>query len=283
MVSTFNKRNIILILSLVCFAIFIVAAIANALEEAKILNLRNANDSLMAIIELKKESGGNYNKAKADHIEMLRQYVGHMDSRDLSFLFQLPPFSNKNVTKELERAVEDLEKADQLNARKAIENASNSIAKFLAQSKSFTSEPITTFEPEVIPQELQTVTKKALADSHEKVEKYADDSNMTNAEKACWTNRKAIAYVYLCRFGLQNFVDQEELRTFRTDMNRCIYYNRVLQQTSISEEERTRLTEYSNSDIRRLQLLQAIIDNDIQQAQTLLLIAVEEVFPGTEF
>jgi len=256
---------------------------AKAWRQTNALNLRNATDSLMPLIELKSESRDNYPKAKADHAEMLRQYVGHMNSRHLSFLLQLSPFSNKNVMKELERAVEDLEKADQLNARVAIEKASTSIAKFLAQSKLLTGKPVTAFEPEVIPQELQTSTKKAIADSHEKAEQYADEPNMANSEKACWANRKAIAYAYLCRFGLQQVVNQEDIRTFRTDMNRCIYYNRVLQQTGISVEERTRLTEYSNSDIRRLQLLQAIIDNDIQHAQVLLLIAVKEAFPHTQF
>jgi len=281
---TAHKKRIVIYLSvwLVILSSFLFMG-AKAYRQADQLILCNATDTLMALIEIKAEAGGNYIKAKADHVEMLRQYVGHMDSRHLSFLLKLPPFSNKNVAKELDRVAEDLNNVDPLNAREAIETASKSIAEFLSQLKPFTGEPITTCGPEVVSQELKSAIKNSLQQSHEKIEIFANDPNMTNSEEACWANRRAAAYLYLARFGYHEIVSQEELRRFRTDMNRCVYYNRVLQQTDISEKERTRLIEYSNSEIRRLQLLQAIMDNNIQQAQLLLLIAIKDAFPNNQF
>jgi len=80
-------------------------------------------------------------------------------------------------------------------------------------------------------------------------------------------NRKAIVYLCLARFNYQEIVDEEELRRFRTDINRTVYYNRVLQKTYEEDNPNYKLLgEYSDSELRRLGLLQAIIYNDIHQA-----------------
>lgn len=275
---------------LVCLVIICVLFLGNKVfGEAKKLNLRNATDSLMLLIELATEAGDDYANAKTVHAKLLRDYVGHMEQRDLHWLLRLPPFSKKNVAKVLKRVAEDLEKADQLNAREEIKSASETIAQFLTESKPFTSEPISTFEPEVISEEIRDVLKESLIGSHEKVERYANANEsltVDDAKAACMANRRAIVYLYLARFGYQEIVNQEELKTFRTDINRTIYYNRVLQESDTvkgSEEEECsdywRLTRYSDSELRRLRLLQAIIDNDIQQAQVLLQIAIKKAIP----
>ena len=262
--------------------------VAKAWGEAKTLNLRNATDSLMPLIELRKESGGHYDKAKADHVDMLNRYVRNMESRELSFLLKLPPFSNKNVAKELEHVAKVLQEDE--NSCEAIAKAAESIAKFLDRSKLCEGKPVISFKTEVISEELKNAIKDSLRESQEKVEIYANDPNVDNSEDACWANRKVIVYLYLARFGYQQVVSQEELRTFRTDMNRCIYYNRLLQRTDavkvgkgVKGSDHWRLGKYSDSEVRRLQLLQAIMDDDIQQAQILLLIAVIEAFPHTQF
>jgi hypothetical protein len=182
----------------------------------------------------------------------------------------------------LKRVAGDLTKADQSNAREAIEAASETIAKFVW--KLLPAEPISTFGLEAVSKETLTAIESSLKESSENVQIYAADPNVTKAETACMANRKAIVYLYLARFGYQQIVNEEELRTFRTDINRTIYYNRILQEQGADKDrsDYCRLDKYSDSERRRLRLLQAIIDNDIQQAQVLLQIALIEAIPDIQ-
>lgn len=260
------------------------------------MNSRNAADSLMLLVELEDECGGDYIQAKAAHAEILHKYVRHMESRQPYHLLLLPPFSKNNIVKELKRAAKDLggelspesEADQQKEARKKIEAASEAIAGFFSKSKPFTDEPIITFGPETetISEEIRTAIKESLKESHEKAEMYADDPNMANSEAAHQASRKAMVYLYLARHGCQGIVSQETLRQFRTDMNRAVYYNRVLQQTDaikggegVKDSDYWLLDRRSVSEILWLRLLQLIIDNDIQQAQGLLRIALKRPFP----
>lgn len=234
---------------------------------------RNASDTLILLVELATESGDKYIQAKTLFAELLQAYAKHMEQRELYWLLRLPPFSKKNVVKELKRVADDLENTAQTNTRDAIDVAQKSIAEFLIKSKLFTAEPIVTLEPEVIPDDIQGHIRNSLDDTHKKTERYANNEQRTldDARAVCMANRKAIVCLYLSRFNYQEIVDEEELRRFRTDINRTIYYNQVLQKTYEEDNPNYKLLGgYSDSELRRLGLLQAIIDNDIQQAQDLL-------------
>lgn len=252
---------------------------AKVWRRAEVLNLRNASDSLILLIEFKTEPGMDYIQAKADYAEMLHKYIRHMESRGDSFLIRLPPFSKNNIVKVLEWAAEDLEEGlsseketdQQKEARKKIEAASEAIARFFNKSKLFIDEPIITFEVKPFSEEIRTAIKESLEEAHKKADMYEDDTNMANFEAVYQANRKAIVYLYLVRCGWQGIVSQEEIRRFRADIDRCIYYNRVLQRSPVVKNgEGTKgsshwlLGEYLNSEIRRLRILQCIIDNEIQ-------------------
>lgn len=253
---------------------------------------RNANDVLVLLSELATESGDDYIQAKSIHAEMLREYVEHMEKRSLSGLLALlhPKLS---PSKQLAHIVADLgeplrlsqgREADRQNeARKKIEAATMAIAQFFIRLEQFSGIRIITFRSEVISEELRNAIKISLVEAHEIVGECAENPTVDSAEAACMANRKAMVYLYLARFGYQDFVNQEELKKFRRDINRTIYYNRVLQQTYKEDDpNHKRLGAYSNSELRRLRLLQAIIDNDIQQAREVLKTAIEEAIPGIE-
>ncbi len=260
----------------------------NASRRAKTLALRNATDSLMLLIELASESGDDHAEDKAAlFVELLLTYAEHMEHRDSHWIFRFPLFSKNNAVEELKLAAKYLKKADQKNASEVINEASKSLTQFLNESKPFTDDPIITFEPELISEKIQNAIKESLEGAHEKAERYANEvRTVDDAKTLCMANRKAIVYLYLARFGHQQIVEQEKLRRFRTDLNRTINYNQLLQQPDnmdISEKDRSQLSEYSNSEIRRLQLLQAIMNNDIQQAQLLLQEEVIKAVPDIQF
>lgn len=205
--TTHKKRIIILVsvcLMILCSLLLIGAKTA---EKAKTLNLRNATDSLMPLVELATESGGKYGgnhiRAMDSHADMIHKYVYHMNERQLSFLLRMPPFSRKNVVKCLKEVANELGKDafSKDEARKKIQKASKTIAQFLTELELFTEEQTIAIEPEVMSEEIQKELKKSLKEAHDAAEKYAKDPNVPNAEMACMTNRRAIVFLYLARFG----------------------------------------------------------------------------------
>lgn len=161
-------------------------------------------------------------------------------------------------------------------ARDKRDQASKEIAEYLKEWNFFSEKSAIIFEPEVMSEEIQAIIAYEFKDAHEKAEIYADNPNLPNAEAACISNRRAIVFLYLARFGYQDFIDMDALKTFRTDINRTLYYNRVLQQSdpirqgkdlkgqAYENSDYAALDTHSDSELRRLRLLQAIIDNDVQ-------------------
>lgn len=289
MAFTTNKKMIIIWVS-ACLMVFCSAWLmyTKADRKAQMLNLRNTTDSLMLLTELASESGDDYTNKVALFKELMLDYTEHMKQRNLHWLIQLPPFSKKNVAKELKRAAEYL--ADDRNPSEAIEKASKSISEFLNESKPFTGEPIVTSEPEAISQEIRDALRNSLVKVHEKAEIYSNDASVANSASACMANRRAIIYLYLARFGYEEIVSQDDLKKFRTDLNRTIYYNQFLQKTDaikggtgIYDSDYSRLDRYSISELRRLRLLQAIIDKDFLRVQILLQIAIKNAIPDGQF
>lgn len=277
--TTFN-RNRIIIRASVCLMVLssVLLVGAKTSREAKTLTLRNATDSLMALAELATEGGGRYTEAQKSHTELVQSYVDHMNSRYVPILLRVLPFSRKNVVKRLAEIAEDLAKTvpsgddnvAQDKARENIERVAESFAKFLTESELLTSEPITAFEPEVMSREIQDAIRNSLVEAHEKAEIYIKDPNIANADQACMTNRRAIVYLYLARFGYQEIIGEEELKKFRTDISRTVYQNRVLQQSAAIKggkgtkgSDYSMLEKHSDSERRRLRILKAMQVNDI--------------------
>lgn len=297
--NSITHKGRIIISLLVCLVIvsflFLVGKVSG---EAKKLALRNATDCLMPLIELATESGGNYGgshiEAMKSHAEMIQDYVNHMKerNRDLPFLLRLTSFSGRKIVKGLEQVAEELSKgADSKDeARKKIEQAAESMVQFLIELELFAKQPTTGFEAELMSNGIGEALKKSLKDAHDAAERYAKDPNVPNAEQACMTNREGIVYLYMARFGYEEIIDEEDLRTFHADINRAIYYNGLLLQHPAVQSGKDRpdsnyelLSKHTDSEVRRLRLLQTIIDNDIEQTQALLRIAIKKAFPAIQF
>lgn len=284
-----NKEKNIIIVMAVCFMVICSSLLVTArdLRGSDALNLRNATDSLILLVELATESSENYIQAKADHIEMLGKYVKHMENRHKPWAFVL----KNDITVELKLAIKKLgedekEANQQAEAIAKIKIASKTIAEFLDKHKLLMDEPVVGSEFEVVSKEMQTTIRKLLDEAHKKTQAYIDDLNMINSEVAYRANRKVMVYLYLVRFewfGLK--IDAwKEFRNFRGDINRTIYWNRLLMKRSgITEKERLRLTKCSANELRHLRLLHAIIDDDMREAHSWLKIAIKEAFPDVQF
>lgn len=306
-ITKYNKKIIFWIL--ICLTLLLSSLIMGnkAWRHVETLASRNAAYSLMPLVTLAElgaedggHYGGSYTTAQKSYAEMFQLYVDHTKNRDTPFLLKLLPFSQKNIVKCLEKVAEELKKesSSEEESREKIERAAVSIAQFFSESGLLTNEPVITLEPEVMSQEIRDKIGNALKEAHEKAEIFAHNSNIANSEEACMSNRRAIVYLYLARFGYDDFIAEEKLKQFRADTNRTIYYNRLLRQHDVIKAEydnaikagkRVDRTNYamlekrSDSEVRRLRLLQAIIDNDIQEARDLSQIAIMEAMPEISF
>lgn len=294
--NTIRIIVIMVCLLVICFVLFIKArdlkGLGSSSKELNALNSRNATDSLILLTELATESSGDYVRAKADHIEMLRKYVKHMRNRHKPWVFVL----KNDITEELKLTIKKLEKDEkeanqQMEACVKIKIASKAIAEFLNKHKLFIDEPIVNSNPEAISKKIQTAIRDSLDEAHKKTKIYVNDVNMVNSEAAYRANRKAIVYLYLVRFEFRlewfsessKIITSEKLRTLRGDINRTIYWNRVLERSNITEEERSRLTKCSVNELRHLRLLRGMIDNDMKEVHFWLKLAIKQAFPDVQF
>ena len=163
------------------------------------------------------------------------------------------------------------------------------------------SKPITILRDKNIPDGLREKVDKALDISHNKTKDYAlgmDNNNIAikervkNAEFACLESRRAISLSLLVSLIYEDFfVTTTKLDRFWEDIERIIYYNNLLCKSltndlsdlTLKSEERKfaegtieRLESYSQSEHRRQDILQAVIDDDMQKAQKLLLAAMRK-------
>lgn len=243
-------------------------------EELNALRSYDATDSFMLLAELATESSKDYTQAKADHLELMRCYIKTMKQR----------YKPSDVAKELTFLTKEIEKkgsgADQNREDcEKIKVASERMAEFLNKHKLFLNAPVIYAGEEVISEETKAVISRVLEDASEKTQEYINDLNMANAEIAYRANRKAIVYLYLFRSELSEIITEEGVRDLRGDINRAIYWNRVLKKSISAEEERQQLTNLSENELRHLRVLHSIITDDMREAHIWLQIAIKKAFP----
>jgi hypothetical protein len=312
--SSSPNRKITLVVA--CAFLVVVSSwvlVSKVVSQENAMVLRNANDSLVPFVELATESGGTdgrgFRKAQKSHAKMIQQYVAYMKMRDVSFLLRLSSFSrNNNVLTQWEEIAaklnNNIDASSEDEARKNIKEAAALLAKFFSKSDVFTKTKGVTSElkPEVMSKEIQQIVRDAFKEAHIKAKEYANavesfvsiSKALDLSEEACMSNRIAATYLNLARFGYQNFLKKEVLEEFRTDISRSIYYNRFLQQIPEVQVDKDnvdsvfqKLQIHTSSELRRLDWLQAIMDMDMQKAQTLmqrtLIIALKKDFPDLHF
>jgi hypothetical protein len=226
----------------------------------------------MILDEMKNEAGKNYIKAREDYIYLLGIFREHMEMRNYSLLLRVL-YPELSPNKQLTSSLANLDKPEtQDDAEKQIKEASKAIEKFISESRKFAGTQVSMPSHHDMPVKLLSVVKSALDDSKTHVEKYGKNLTMLNSQVTCRRNRIAAALAYLTRCAYQDFRGLDgELRQFRGDINRTIYYNDVLKgKKEISKEDRGRLEKYSNSEMRRLKIVNALLGRDSDRAVSLL-------------
>jgi len=295
------KTNILLFVA----AFFLVVSFSNQRSRAKIaqeeFTLRMGYPILVPLIELKSESGLAYDVAIKAHHELLRRYIKAVEDRRPPLPLRLFSFSSKTINlKEMKRLENELgkplkdEKGELLlgekkndEARRRIEKEfKKTAAKLLVELQQLLSKTIIPSRRKEIPAGLREDVAKVLKESHDKVEVYISGINnisinesLDSSGLACHENRKAASLSFFASYMYEDFfVDKEileMLERFKEDIDKTIRCNNVLSKSLSSDVEAgRRLRRYTESEVRRRDIAQAIIDDDMQEAQKLLLAAM---------
>lgn len=292
------KTNILL-----CIAMFfLVFSFSNQHSRAKMaqeeFTLRMGYPILVPLIELKSESGLAYVTAIEAHHKSLSQYIEAAEDCQPPLPLRLFSFSSKTINfKELKRLKNELgkplvgkEKNDE--ACRRIEKLKTTASDRLVELQQLLSKPIILLRRKKIPAGLQEDVVKVLKESHDKLETYisgikndiALKESVVNSALACHENRKAASLSFLVSYMYEDFfVNNKMLTRLREDIDLTIDYNNALYKLLPSgDEAKGRLKLYSQSEVRRRDIMQAIIDDDMQKAQELLLAAMDKAISQEE-
>ena len=289
MINWIRSQQIVIIFT--CLVIICVSIPVMLYANANLPELvrRNADDGgmLMLLVEMQHEAGLDYIEAKKDYEYLLVKFREYMEERNCSLLLRVlyPELSpRKQLTLALAELSEPIDGQEQ--AQEKINEATETIRQFVSKSQEFAGTKVSISELHDCPDELLNEAKSALDDSRKYVEIFGNNPNIPNSQETCRKNRVAIALAYLIRCVLQDFDSlDDELRQFRGDINRTIYYNKILMKNNADllaseqlpdvrkkelEKENALLEKYTANGHRRLVIVNALLDKDIHITEDFL-------------
>ena len=271
---------------------------SDKLAKGCVLSKRYINDGLLLYNELANESGNNFLKARTIHAGLLSMYVKEMKARQqLDYTAALLTDEAAGILENLNSIRESLAESvpedvpdPNVWAKSNIKEASKQVGKLLSNFESYLKDPFVLDEFEELGEKCRKDFYAALENVKVKIRIYIKYPTIKNAEELCQANRRAIVYLFISRFARfedpgesaetsNKGLDLRVVRQFRGDINRTIYWNRVLKRKKKGSKDASLLTAYSASELRRLRIVQAVLDNDMREAQALLLIAFRANFP----
>ncbi len=309
-----TKTYLILVFLVSCIFFSFSIQLIHAKAKQKELIQRDVLLILNPLIEIKAESVdapvgascGAYDLAIKIHYQLLTESLNHINDsqRKLPLLSRAIFFPLKMInTKKLKKIQNELDETQpsENDPEVRVNNASKTSGELLIELQKLLSKPITILRDKNIPDGLREKVDKALDISHNKTKDYAlgmDNNSIAieerviNAEFACLESRRAISLSLLVSLIYEDFfVTTTKLDRFWEDIERIIYYNNLLCKSltndlsdlTLKSEERKFvegtiecLESYSQSEHRRQDILQAVINDDMQKAQKLLLAAMRK-------
>lgn len=237
---------------------------------------QNSYDMHMLATEQLNELGPGFANESKQYAEIIRRYTEHLEQRNLAPLLRVlyPTYSPKKALASLLPSLEGVE--DEEEAKKAIWQAGVTSNQLYKLGKRFPRSPILWFKSEVVPDQLLTALDNALAESTKLTSKLENDPNRDAAIAACRANRKAILLLFLARLGYDN---KEKIERFLSDVERARDCTLLLAERTVkNKKDQEFLYETARSENRRVKILRAMLDNNMDKVCDLLREAIEEAF-----
>lgn len=268
---------------------------------------RYVSESLLFYNELASESGIDFVKARRVHADLLSiylkarkaDYVNAVFTDEVAKGFLKDLESIKNALERDIKNVPEAKKNPNAWAKGDIKEASERLHGILMGFEPYLETPFDLAGFEVLGVKCRDDLGIALSDVKAKLRVYIQhltaekaDNHVTvrEAEKLCEANRRGIVLLFLARFAdfegrtakgqpSKMGLGLKALRQFRGDINRTIYWNRILEKRLKGSDEASVLAKYSASELRRLRVLRAVLNRDMREAQYLLLVAFKKSVP----
>lgn len=237
---------------------------------------QNSYDMHMLATEQLNELGPGFANESKQYAEMIRRYTEHLEQRNFAPLLRLlyPAYSPKKTLASLLPSLEGVE--DEEEAKKAIWQAGITSNQLYKLGKRFPRSPIEWFKSEVVSDQLLTDLDNALSKSTKLTSKLENDPNRDAAIAACRANRKAILLLFLARLGYDN---KEKIECFLSDVERARDCTLLLAERTVkNKRDQKFLYDTARSEERRVKILEAMLDNDMDRVCELLREAIEKAF-----
>lgn len=236
---------------------------------------QNTYDIRMLSSEMIIELGPGYAEESKTHAEMVKQYSKHLEQRQLAGILRVlyPQYSPGKTLTSLSSALEKTATEDE--AKKTILQAGVTSNKLYKLYEKFPRSPIEWFKSEDLPDWLKTDLQQALAEPTKMVNKLEEEKTVKAAVASCRANRQAILLLFLARLSYDN---EETIRSFQKEVLRARDCTKLLAINEKDKEKQKWLYEVAKSEDRRVNVLRAMLDNNMEKVCELLKEAIEEAF-----
>lgn len=237
--------------------------------------LKHNNSSVLLLAsEMATETGPDFMARRDDYNEFINKTISHMENGQFSSSIRIL-FPKLSPQKHLTLAIQKLNKAkNQLEAMNAINEALEEIVLYSIEVREFAPGP--TFWRRIdTSQEIMLVERnQSIAKSEKMLKRLKEDLTPENAYNLCAQNRKTFFLLFLTRSTIQS---GEILALLRCVERSHTWINEAQKKTG-NIEIKASLSNYVDSERRRINILQAILQKDEDKIQSLLLDAISNAF-----
>lgn len=240
---------------------------------------RNSHGMHMLTPDLVIEHGPSFADESRTHAKMIKFYVDHFEEGFVAAMLRIlyPEYSPKKV---LASKIEVLENVTAEEARESIWEAGLATNHLYLLGNRFPRSPIAWFKSKDLPPKLLAYLDIALKTSTELVDKLVKEPNRQAAIEACRVDRKSVLLLSLARnYG---YDDEERVRSFLSDVTRSRDCIRELAKGEEDKKEQAFLYSVAESENRRVEILKAMLDNDMDRVGEVLREAIERAFAERE-
>ena len=239
---------------------------------------QNTSDIHMLASEIIIELGPCHIEESKTHAEMIKQYTEHLEQRQLAGVLRVlyPEYSPRKTLASARDALEKATKEEE--AKETIWQAGLATNQLYKLIKRFPRSPIKWikwFKSEDLPDWLLTDLNNAFDTTHELVDQLRNNPNREVAIAVCRADRRAILLLFLARLSYDN---KEQIKSFLSDVEQARDCTRHLAKIEKDKKEQKFLYEVARSEDRRVKILGAMLDNDMEKVCELLTEAIEEAF-----
>lgn len=239
-----------------------------------------AADALVLGIEPMSAIGPDFVEEEKRTARGLRAYIERIEERHLAAMLRglYPEAQPRERLLPLLAKLEE-PREDQEEAREVIRRAGEQMNEFYKDSEELSATEVIWFKSERLPNELVRDLDEALEESDKWASQLEEDPTIENALAACSANRKTMLLAFLARMG---YGSQEKNERFLTVVKKTRDGKEKLADRIEDPEAKKTVLSWRDSEQRRVEILKAMLDGDMERVRELLKEAIKIAYEQKE-